>query len=175
MKSLHYNLFKYSGVKVQGLDIVDNDYTTLKENTRSNRVIFDVTALTTPDSGGVDGDDLWEMSLFGSNNMEGMGPRFNEQSDVFNNYQQNKYVTPGENIRFGMVDANFDMNGLACTQMPYLCAELRKGKRPFPDFQFTAVPDESVLKKCFRSKCDGMNFICCFNVKGTSFKKKLFV
>ncbi|XP_033625444.1 uncharacterized protein LOC117288629 isoform X2 [Asterias rubens] len=144
------------GVKVSGLDIIDNDYTTLKENTPNNRVIFDVTAEVTPDSGGADGDDLWQMALYGSNNVDGYGRRMNEQSEVFNNYQEDKDVLPGENIRFGMVDTNFNMNGLACTEMPYLCAELKKGLRPYPDFQFEAVPDESVLKKCFRTKCDGI-------------------
>ena len=140
---------------MSGLDIIDNDYTTLKENTPNNRVIFDVTAEVTPDSGGADGDDLWQMALYGSNNVDGYGRRMNEQSEVFNNYQEDKDVLPGENIRFGMVDTNFNMNGLACTEMPYLCAELKKGLRPYPDFQFEAVPDESVLKKCFRTKCDG--------------------
>ncbi|XP_038058584.1 uncharacterized protein LOC119729863 [Patiria miniata] len=144
------------GVKVRGLEVSDSSMTTLKENTPNNRVIYDVTALTTPDSGGAIGDRLWEMSLYGSSNINGVGPRLHEEQQVFSNYQQNKEVLPGENIPFQLVDATFDMTGLSCKDVPYLCTELRKGSRPYPDFQFTAVPDRSVLKKCFRSKCDGI-------------------
>ncbi|XP_022088423.1 uncharacterized protein LOC110978061 isoform X2 [Acanthaster planci] len=144
------------GVKVRGLEISDSYLTTLKENTPSNRVIYDVTALTTPDSGGAMGDNLWEMSLYGSSNVNGVGPRLNEERQVFSPYQQDKEVTPGEDIPFQMVDANFNMRGLTCKEVPYLCSELRKNPRAYPDFQFTPVPDRSVLRKCFRTKCDGV-------------------
>ena len=147
-----------SGVKIRDLQVGGTELTTLKENTPNNRVIYDLNALTTPDSGGVYGDDLWELSLFGSNNARGVGRRMNEERQVFNNYQQNKDVEAGRDIRFGMVDTSFDMQGLSCKDVPYLCSELRRGRRPDPDFQLTAVPDDSVLKKCFRVKCDGENF-----------------
>ncbi|XP_022088426.1 collagen alpha-1(II) chain-like [Acanthaster planci] len=144
------------GVKIEDLNVVGNDYSVLKENDPYNRVMFDMTAETTPDSGGVDGDNLWELSLFGSSSENGVGRRFNEQRQVLNNYQRNKDAFPGEDIDFGMVDSNFNMQGLSCKEVRYLCAELRKGTRADPDFELNPVPDRSVLTKCFRQKCDGI-------------------
>ncbi len=144
------------GVMVEGLEVMGNDYSVMKENEPYNRVMFDLTALTTPDSGGAEGDDLWDLNLYGSNNENGVGRRFNEQQGVFNNYQKGKDAFPGENIDFGMVDTNFNMRGLTCKDVRYLCAELVQGDRPNPPFEFTPVPDQSVLKKCFRQKCDGV-------------------
>ena len=151
-----------TGVKVRGLDVAYSNLTTLKENSPVNRVLYDVTALTTPDSGGVIGEDLWEMSLYGSSNVNGVGPRLGEKRQVFNNFQQDKEVEPGENIKFQFVDTNFDMTGLSCREVPYLCTELRQGTRPDPEFQLIPVPDRSVLRKCFRTKCDGMLWGACF-------------
>ncbi|XP_022088425.1 uncharacterized protein LOC110978062 isoform X2 [Acanthaster planci] len=144
------------GVKVQGLNVLGNDYSVLKENDPYNRVMFDMTAVTTPDSGGVYGDNLWDLTLFGSQFENGAGRRFNEQRGAFSNYQRNKDAYPGEDIDFGMVDTNFNMKGLTCNDVRYLCAELNQGARPDPPFEFTPVPDRSVLRKCFRQKCDGI-------------------
>ena len=144
---------------MRGLEVVGNDYSVLKENDPINRVMFDLTALTTPDSGGVQGDGLWGLKLFGSNNENGVGRRFNEQGSAFSNYQSGKDAFPGEDIDFGMVDTNFNMKGLSCNDVRYLCAELTQGPRPDPPFEFSPVPDPNVLKKCFRQKCDGMNLV----------------
>ncbi|XP_038058585.1 collagen alpha-2(I) chain-like [Patiria miniata] len=144
------------GVKIEDLRVVGNDYSVLKENDPNNRIMFDMTADTTPDSGGVEGDNLWELSLYGSSSENGVGRRFNEQREVLNNYQRSKDAYPGEDIDFGMVDTNFNMQGLSCNEVRYLCAELRKGSRPDPNFELSPVPDSSVLKKCFRQKCDGI-------------------
>ncbi|XP_038058441.1 collagen alpha-2(V) chain-like isoform X2 [Patiria miniata] len=144
------------GVKVRGLNIVGNDYSVLKENDPYNRVMLDLEAVVTPDSGGVYGDNLWDLTMYGSQYENGAGQRFNEQPGVFSNYQRNKDAYPGENIDFGMVDTNFNMKGLTCNDVRYLCAELNQGTRPDPPFEFTPVPDRSVLRKCIRQKCDGV-------------------
>ena len=147
--------FLFTGVKVNGLEVITNDYSILKENDPYNRVMFNMKALTTPDSGGVYGDGLWDLTLFGSDSETGMGRRLNAQRGAFSKYQVNKDAYPGENIDFGMVDTNFNMQGLSCSDVRYMCAELTQGARPEPPFELSPVPDRTVLKKCFRQKCDG--------------------
>ena len=147
--------FAFTGVEVRGLEVVTNDYSVLKENDAYNRIMFDMTAITTRDSGGIYGDNLWDLTLYGSQSENGMGLRFNEQKGAFSKYQTNKDAYPGENIEFGMVDTNFNMQGLSCKDVRYLCAELTQGPKPNPPFEFTPVPNANVLKKCFRQKCDG--------------------
>ena len=80
----------------------------------------------------------------------------NEQRrDTLSRYQQNKDVRPGDDVNFGAVDMNFDMSGLTCNDVRYMCVELKKGDRPRPEYEMTAVPNDDVLKKSFRHKCEG--------------------
>nr|XP_054751416.1 collagen alpha-1(I) chain-like [Lytechinus pictus] len=131
----------------------------VKEGTRTNRILYDMTAIADPSSGKAIGQDLWEMTTFGSTFPDGRGQQFNPQTAyTFSQYQKDRPAFPGENINYGAVDTNFDMTGLTCNQVQYFCSELRKGENPppFPDFEFIAKPDEDVLLSCFELDCEGV-------------------
>ncbi len=136
-------------------DIV-GDNPALVEGSTSNRVMFTFAATTTPDSGSVSGERLWDLSILGSQNPVGDGVKqavkylYN-----FNRYQEAKTAVGGNLISYGFVDTNFDMTGLVCNEVNFICATLRKHDNPSPDFELKAVPDQHVLTDCFRVKCDG--------------------
>lgn len=129
----------------------------VNEGTRNNRILYDMTAIADPSSGKAEGRDLWEMTTFGSTFPDGRGQRFKPATAyTFTQYQKDRPAAPGENIRYGAVDTNFDMTGLTCNQIRYFCSELRKGEYASPDYQFVAKPDEDVLVDCFELNCEGL-------------------
>ena len=128
----------------------------LVEGSTFNRVMFTFEATTTPDSGSVSGERLWDLSIFGSQNPVGDGVKHAlKYSYNFNRYQEAKTATGGGVINYGFVDTNFDMTGLVCNDINFICATLRKHDSPSPDFELVPVPDNRVLTDCFRIKCDG--------------------
>ncbi|XP_072173532.1 uncharacterized protein [Diadema setosum] len=129
----------------------------VNEGTRNNRILYDMTAIADSSSGKASGTNLWELTTFGSTFPDGRGQRYNPQTDyTFTQYQKNKAAYPGENIRYGPVDTNFDMTGLTCNEIRYFCSELRKGDYASPDFEMVANPTEDVLTDCFELNCEGV-------------------
>ncbi len=57
---------------------------------------------------------------------------------------------PGQLLRYDDVPILFDMTGLTCAQMKHICTELSKNPQSSIDFELTGVPDETVLKACFK-------------------------
>ena len=139
------------------MELVNVPGTPLQEGSSTNRMMMDVTGITTPNSGSATGDGLWDMSVWGSTREDCEGPRMGEQKGIntLSRYQQNKDVKAGEDLRLNTVDMNFDMTGLTCDDVRYICVELMKGQRPSPDFEMKAVPDNSVLKQSMRHECNG--------------------
>ena len=131
--------------------------TNIVEASRFNRITYDLSAATTADSGGAEGNDLWELTVYGSQSAFGSGPRYSPQSYYTLNRRQASTTARGNgaSIKFGTIDLNFDMSNHVCTEIQYLCSELRKGAKPDPDFEFVAVPDESVLTDCMKVNCEG--------------------
>ncbi|XP_038058442.1 uncharacterized protein LOC119729773 [Patiria miniata] len=141
--------------RVQTQDVGNN--ANLVEGNRYNRVMFTLDAATTPDSGSLTGDRLWALTVFGSQDPTGTGRKLNPQNlYTLSRYQESKDVDGGQPILFGYVDVNYDMTGLSCTDVKFICAKLRKHDNPSPDFELIAVPDPRVLTDCFQVKCDGV-------------------
>ncbi|XP_030828655.1 uncharacterized protein LOC575485 isoform X2 [Strongylocentrotus purpuratus] len=129
----------------------------ISEGTPNNRILYDITGVADPSSGKADGRDLWDLTTFGSTYPDGRGPRFNPQeANVFTQYQKDRPASPGENIRYGAVDTNFDMTGRTCDEVRYFCSELRKHEYADPDFEFIAKPTDDVLVDCFELHCEGV-------------------
>ena len=128
----------------------------VNEGTRNNRILYDMTAVVDSSSGKAQGKNLWELTTFGSTFPDGRGVRYNPTSQyTFTQYQKDKSAYPGENIRFGAVDTNFDMTGMTCSEIRYFCSELRKGTYATPDFEMIPNPSEEVLIDCFEVNCEG--------------------
>ena len=128
----------------------------LVEGSRYNRILFTLSAATTPDSGSVSGERLWDLSIYGSQNPTGDGTKYGEQSLYnFNRYQEGRNVIGGEVINYGFVDTNLDMTGVVCNEVNFVCVTLRKHYNPDADFELIAIPDKRVLTDCFRVKCNG--------------------
>lgn len=132
----------------------------ISEGTPNNRILYDITGVADPSSGKADGRDLWDLTTFGSTYPDGRGPRFNPQeANVFTQYQKDRPAAPGENVRYGAVDTNFDMTGRTCDEVRYFCSELRKHEYADPDFEFIAKPTDDVLVDCFELNCEGMCYV----------------
>ncbi|XP_022084638.1 uncharacterized protein LOC110976020 [Acanthaster planci] len=79
------------------------------------------------------GSRLWQLSIYGSANLDGSGDdRFDERS-VLSKCQRDKPLTPGESLEFD-VDADFIISGVGCYDYPYFCLKFEKGADPEPDF-----------------------------------------
>lgn len=128
----------------------------LAEGKQSNLVSFNLIAQPSPQSGGVQGYDLWDLNVFGSLSPVGDGERIQQVSQVLAPSQRNTPLIPPNSLNFGRVQHYFDMTGVECTDIKYLCAELVKSSRPNPDFDFEAIPDERVLVDCFNIHCMGI-------------------
>ncbi|XP_072174385.1 uncharacterized protein [Diadema setosum] len=129
----------------------------VREGARNNRILYDMTAIADRSSGKAQGRNLWGLTTFGSSFPDGRGQRYNPQRDyTFTQYQKDKAAYPGENIRYGAVDTNFDMTGLTCNEIRYFCSELRKDRDASPDFEMVANPNEEVLVDCFELNCEGV-------------------
>lgn len=134
-----------------------DDFTTnpididLVEGRRSNPVNFQGTASSTDESGTVpSGFDLWTVSFWGSKKPNGKGEQQNPQEQVLDPYYASTPLyNPGDNIDMSRIFSNFDMDGLQCDDVPYLCAKFNRDPNSRPPFEMEAVPDERVLTSCF--------------------------
>ena len=160
-----------TGVEVSGLNSQPTETLSdliLYEGKDTNPIQYNSVATTTPDSGTVRGVDLWTLSQWGSERANGNGPQQNYQEEVLSGYHAALPVmAAGDTLDFVPLATNFDMTGLRCPQVKYICNELSKDPRSRPDFEFTAVPDETVLRSCFEvpdGACKGKHLICIFTI-----------
>lgn len=148
----------FSAVKVSDVSATLFSNGGLTEGSRFNRIMFELAAQTERDSGAAAGQNLWELSVYGSQSVSCQGPRSSPQSYYTMSRRQADTPVSGEglDINFGAVDINFDMTGHTCNDVMYICAELKKGSRPTPDFEFVPVPDRSVLTDSMPVQCEGL-------------------
>lgn len=128
----------------------------LMEGKSENSVTFRLTATPSLQSGGIQGFDLWNLNVFGSLNPFGAGERINQVSEVLAPNQRSTGLFPPSIMNFGHVQHYFNMTGVECGDIMYLCAELVQGAEPNPEFQLNAIPDERVLIDCFNVHCLGI-------------------
>ena len=136
--------------------VPDANYQTVVSNKQDNILQFEMLAAPTADTAGLQGSNLWELVVWGSDNPIGEGPHHGETSSFnLNSYQRNVPVTPGGVVEFGTVETTFDMRGLTCDNVRYICAQLRRDENSVPSFQLTGVPHDRVLTQCFNVRCSG--------------------
>lgn len=142
-----------AGVEIDSLTSSPTDVLTdlmLREGNADNPLTYNSVATTTDESGTVRGVDLWTLSQWGSENANGDGPQNNFQESVLSDYfAALPVMMSGETLDFVPLVTNFDMTGLKCPQVKYICNEVNRDQGSQPEFQFTGVPDESVLRSCF--------------------------
>lgn len=102
---------------------------------------------------GIEGNDLWKANLFGSDSPDGSGPRYNEQFQVFNDDQQDQTFDPNMPLDFGTLRTNFDMSGLTCDQVQFICVEFQRNPGSSVDFTILAN-DERDFIKCSPIECE---------------------
>ena len=107
---------------------------------------------------GIVGEGLWSLSAFGSTNADGSGKMLGEKTQVFNQQQMDMNFLPSESTRlnYGNVDFDFDMMGLTCEDVKYICLKMAKGENPQPDFIMEPQPNESILTSCVPAECSGL-------------------
>ncbi|XP_072021071.1 LOW QUALITY PROTEIN: uncharacterized protein [Amphiura filiformis] len=129
----------------------------LVETIATNSLEFDVKAISTEDSPGIVGNDLWQVTMFGSADPNGLGFEIEPQVQVLNRRQASMSLEPGGEVQYGRVAVNFDMSRVTCTQIEYVCMRLKKNPSASIGYTLTAVPDESVLQDCSEVHCGADN------------------
>lgn len=104
---------------------------------------------------GVQGRDLWTVSMFGSGEPDGVGPRFGQMDQILDTRQRNKPYVPNENLDFGNIDLNFDMSSHECARIRYMCVEFSKNDRTSVPFTLTASSGEAWIS-CVDIPCEGV-------------------
>ena len=148
----------FAGVEVSGVEssLVSGD---LYEGKPSNSIQFDTIVQTTDQSTPMVGRNLWRLNLFGSERSNGQGPRLNPQEQVLSDYfSSRELMTPGQTLDFQTVHADYDMTGVNCKKLKYLCTEFSRNPSSSREFELTPVPNERVLRDCMEvpeEMCNG--------------------
>ena len=127
----------------------------LVETDPTNPLEFDATAIATETSDGIVGNNLWQVTMFGSSDPNGFGAPISPQTQVLNRQQSSMSLEPGGQVEYGRVPVNFDMTDVSCAQITHVCMRLEKSPSTSIDYTLTAVPDDSVLVDCSEVYCTG--------------------
>ena len=121
-----------------------------KSPERINRFSLNATIRLSHASSNVSGTGLWKLSVYGSNNDDGSGDKFQPTDQLLSNSQQALPAVSGQNLTFTDLQGRLDFNGFGCDNpVRYLCVEFSKGDSPNPDFNLTSLQDDPTR-----------NFIC---------------
>ena len=146
-------------VKLMDLETIpDTNYQKVISNKRDNILQFTMMAAPAVDSASVRGTNLWQLAIWGSDNPVGEGPHYGETTAYnLNSYQRSVSVIAGSGgvLQFGTVETMFDMSGLGCDEVRYVCAKLQRDPDSSPNFELVGVPNERVLTQCFPVRCAG--------------------
>lgn len=148
-----------------------------------NELKIDLVAQVDDDSHSIDGDQLWKVTSFLSQNPDGSGPEEVLDEQVLTPEQQGEGLDPDVPLDFGVVDVNLDMEDRNCEEAQYLCLRLSKNERASAEFTFQTEPDESVVTECMdlnpEENCHGKEcfffFFFYVRAKLLSFKNEIMV
>ena len=133
----------------------------LYEGKQSNLVQFDTIVGTTDESTPMVGRNMWRLNLYGSERENGQGPRYAEQEQVLSDYFSSRELTnPGDSLNFRTIDAYYDMTGLDCKKVKYLCTEFSRNPSSSVEYELIPVPNERTLRDCMEvtdEMCKGKN------------------
>lgn len=114
------------------------------DDRQTNPLISNVSAILSGNK--VQGDDLWQANFYGSDTPDGTGPRYNEQVQVFDDIQQDQNFDPNMPLDFRSLRTNFDMSGLTCDQVRFICVEFSRNTESSVDFTILANDDRDFVK-----------------------------
>ena len=116
---------------------------------------------------GVAGTSLWRLSSYGSSNENGAGTRFAEQTQILNQRQQDQSLPAGgDELDFEPIEMNFDMSGLGCADVRYICTTISRNPQASIDFTLDPQPDISALTSCQPINCEGkFHLVVCFVIQ----------
>ena len=87
--------------------------------------------------------------MFSNSNSDGSGTSVIQQTINFNQVGQDGTPLPaGGTAILNSLSADFDLTGLTCNQLPYICVELQKGNSPSPDFVLIGQTVRCVPVEC---------------------------
>lgn len=127
------------------------------EEMQDNAMQMDFSGMIGQGSTLIEGEGLWKMGMYASNNERGSGQKLGYQEQILSEAMAAQSLEPPANLDFSAVDVNFDMRGITCDNGRYLCAKLSKGDDPNPNYGFEADPSERVLTRCIdiQDRCQG--------------------
>ncbi|XP_072174093.1 uncharacterized protein [Diadema setosum] len=104
------------------------------------------------DTTGVQGEDLWRLSAWASDNPDGTGKRTSFQSDVLNQEQMDQYYKKKEKFAFENIDFVVDDPMAECADLKYICTRIERGQMPITkgnlEFTLEGSPDETAQTGC---------------------------
>ncbi|XP_071941984.1 uncharacterized protein [Antedon mediterranea] len=111
------------------------------------------TIKTSPNHGGVSGEDLWRMKLFINSQNDGKGDSLPQRRDqILNKTESSKDIQPGQMLNITGT-ASIDLTGVGCGEFRFLCIEFGKGSDPKPEFGFTLGSGEPSMISCRELSC----------------------
>ena len=102
-----------------------------------------------------DGENLWRVGMYGSQNDQGTGEKRGYVSQVLDPFNSGKSLEGGMPLEFNAIEADFPMDQLGCTDFKFLCLEFTKGYGANPDFKFEVEGGGDRIVKCKPEECRG--------------------
>lgn len=125
---------------------------------QANTIRFDFEAVTDKVlSTNVPGSSLWELGVFFNKQPDGSGPRLREESNILDPYHEDIDLLDDANLEFDNLDFQGDLTGLLCSDVPFLCFELKKNDAASLDYEFGTNPEQNPFVECldFSEYCQG--------------------
>ena len=115
-----------------------------------------------PNSDVITGDGLWRIGLYASDDSDPLGPKYRYQTQILSDEQQSIPLHPDAPLTISGINAKFNVNGLGCGQLNFICIEFTKGDSPQPDFQMPLPQTDSDgvttrIASCKPWPCQGIN------------------
>lgn len=104
----------------------------------------------------VPGSSLWELGTFFNKQPDGSGPRIGEQG-ILDPYHKDIDLLDDDDLEFDNLDFQGDLTGLVCSDVPFLCVELKKNEGASIDYTFGTNPTQVPFVECldFSEYCEG--------------------
>ncbi|XP_072167955.1 uncharacterized protein [Diadema setosum] len=144
------------GVEITDTNLVIQDGY-LREGVSPSPMRFDVSLISNPSGGSVEGENLWEITAWLSDASDDSGVRYLQQPILITQEQASVPIVAGvDTATIAGIVLDWDLiNGPLCSQVSFMCVEVAKGSMANPDFLLTSFPDSSVLRTCAPVTCRG--------------------
>ncbi|XP_071484961.1 cadherin-23-like [Diadema antillarum] len=113
----------------------------------TNTVVFDLSAVSNGNFAGVSGNNLWQVAVFTSPNING-APSSGTVLAVIPGSQVGLDLTPGGTLDLTNLQATLDFTGLACADIGYVCFELQRNPAASVPFSLSGNTRECQLLSC---------------------------